>query len=119
MRQLPLFLQEPPTEDDIHDADNYIEQAREVYLERIRAHQKHDSHGQSMERKEFDDPAWLPVVVEEVGEVAKVLCDEAHITPDDSRYNRQRFKNDLREELIQVMAMCAAWVDAIDMDQGE
>lgn len=119
MRQLPNFVADPHSiDDDIRDADNYIDQAREVYLERIRAHRKHDGNNGSMERKDFDDPAWLPVVGEEYGEVAKVLCEEGHLS-DPSAKNRNRFKNDLRGELIQVMAMCSAWVDAIDMDEGE
>jgi NTP pyrophosphatase (non-canonical NTP hydrolase) len=119
MRQFPLFIQEPPTDDDIHDADNYIEQAREIYLERIRAHQKHDTHGWSIERREFDDPRWLSVVVKEVGEVGKAINEEADIAiANPSAANRVRFKNDLREELIQTMAMCSAWIDAIDMDES-
>lgn len=116
MRQLPLFV-EVTEADDLDDADNYIDQAREVYNERRRAHQKHDTHGWSMERREWDDPRWLPVVTEEVGEVAKVINENYDLAvTDPASANRVRFKNDLREELIQTMAMCSAWVDAIDMD---
>lgn len=84
-------------------------QAIDVHNERVRAHLKHDDNGRSMERKDYDDPAWLPVVVEEIGEVARVICDWRH---NPIYTNQER----LREELIQVMAMCSAWVDAIDMD---
>jgi len=111
MRDLPNFVTDGPV-------DDLSEQAREVHNERVRAHIKHDVHGWSMERKEFDSPKWLPVVVEEVGEVAKIINEEADLAvTDPPAANRVRFKNDLREELIQVMAMCSAWIDAIDMDK--
>ena len=53
-----------------------------------------------MERAEWNDARWLPVLVEEVGEVARILCDN----PND--------KDSLEEELIQVAAMASAWIDA-------
>lgn len=111
MRQLPLFV-EVTEADDLDDADNFIDQARDVYNERRRAHALHDGHGQSMERKGFDNPEWLPVVVEEVGEVGRALNDMR-------RRGRAWGALKLREELIQTMAMCSAWVDAIDMDISE
>lgn len=79
-------------------------------VERHRAHAKHkDKLGGSMEMKSYDEPDWLAVVVEEVGEVAKVLCDHRHgLISDDELPIR------LREELVQVGAMTAAWVVAID-----
>ena len=61
-----------------------------------------------MEMKDHDDPDWLPVLVEEVGEVAKVLCDHRHGLMDNDGRDEE-----LREELIQVGAMVAAWIDAI------
>ena len=104
----------PPTESDIpiHGWRPYSD----MHRERIRAHKKHDDHGGSMERKAFDDPAWLPVLVEEVGEVARVLCDIA-LGQIPGRARRAV----LREELVQVGAMTAAWIDAIDSsrDPGE
>jgi NTP pyrophosphatase (non-canonical NTP hydrolase) len=75
--------------------------------ERIRAHTKHDVNGGSMERKNWDDPIWLAVLVEEVGEVARHRCEAAR--------GKTAPLGDLREELIQVLAMTAAWVDAIDL----
>jgi NTP pyrophosphatase (non-canonical NTP hydrolase) len=47
------------------------------------------------------------ILGEEVGEVCKVLC-EAIGAPLD--------KPHLREELIQVAAVCAAWVEALDQE---
>lgn len=73
--------------------------------ERLRAHQKHDG-GNSVERMAWADTRFLPIVVEEVGEVARILCDFG-----DDEYAKPMA---LREELIQVGAMVSAWIDAID-----
>lgn len=84
----------------------------DMHRERIRAHAKHDTRDGSMERKPFDHPIWLPVLVEEIGEVARVLCDnELGALGEDA-------KKRLREELVQVGAMTAAWIDAIDSDKS-
>lgn len=99
----------PPTRSDLplHGFSPYDE----FHLERIRAHEKHkDKPGGSMEMKSYDDPDWLPVVVEEVGEVAKVLCDLRHGLLDSVEARGQ-----LRMELVQVGAMIGAWVAAIDL----
>lgn len=83
----------------------------DVHSERVRAHLKHNERGGSMERKPWDHHAWLPVLTEEVGEVARVLCeDELGNEPDTAAR--------LREELVQVAAMACAWIDAID-DEGD
>lgn len=82
----------------------------DVHRERIRAHAKHDGNGDSMERKPYDDESWLSVLVEEIGEVAKEVCDFRHDKFDESEYMKR-----LREELIQVAAMAVAWIDAIDL----
>lgn len=80
-----------------------------VHRERIRAHAKHDEGGGSMERKTWGDPAWLPVLVEEVGEVARALCEFRHLNKD-----TQQLKRALRSEVVQVAAMACAWLDALD-----
>ena len=98
----------PPSHSDIpmHGFAPY----HEFHSERIRAHEKHcDKPGGSMEQKGYSDSDWLPVVVEEVGEVAKVLCDHRHGALSDREAREQ-----LRTELVQVGAMVAAWVEAID-----
>jgi NTP pyrophosphatase (non-canonical NTP hydrolase) len=88
----------------------------DVHRERIRAHEKHDPKGHSMERRSFTDPVWLPVLTEEVGEVARVLCE----TELDAELMRlPEAKKHLREELVQVAAMACSWIDAIDLDQQE
>lgn len=96
----------PPSESDIpmHGWRPYSD----VHRERIRAHIKHDVNNHSMERREWTDPVWLPVLTEEVGEVARVLCEgEDGLTAKDAVR--------LREELVQVAAMAVAWIDAIDL----
>lgn len=50
------------------------------------------------------DVAKLPVLVEEVGEVARCLCDMA---------KDPEWREKLREELVQVAAVAVAWVEAL------
>lgn len=86
----------------------------EIRAERIRAHQKHDTNGGSMERKRWADPVWLAVVGEEYGELCRAVCERALGNQDE-----HQTADHLREELVQVAAMVTAWIDAIDaMFQG-
>lgn len=101
----------PPTESDIpmHGWAPYSN----MHHERIRAHEKHGGKpGGSMEMKSFDEPDWLAVLTEELGECAKEICDFRH-----GIFDRREFAERLRAELIQVGAMTAAWIDAIDLEQ--
>jgi len=84
----------------------------DFHRERIRAHAKHDANGPSMERKPWDHPIWLAVLVEEVGEVARVLNDEQL-----GLFDHEEARRKLRTELVQTGAMVAAWIDALE--QGE
>lgn len=86
----------------------------DIHNERVRAHRKHDSNGDSMERKEFTDSAWLSVLVEEVGEVARAMCDHRH---HGEFADPAAFAVELRDELVQVAAMATAWIDAIELDE--
>lgn len=72
----------------------------EIQAAREAAHAKHGA--QSIEGIVPKDSRWLSILVEEVGEVAHELTYDA--------------TGDLRKELIQVAAVAAAWVDAIDRD---
>jgi len=74
-----------------------------VHAERLRAHAKHGARGNSREDANWWDAEWLPILVEEVGEVAHCLTYDAEL------YN-------LRDELVQVGAMACAWIAAIDDD---
>jgi hypothetical protein len=82
----------------------------DVRAERLRAHYKHSGSttgGKSAEEMPHDDPLWLPVLTEELGEVARELCDH--------RYSRPHA---LRAELVQLAAMAQAWADAIEDERG-
>jgi hypothetical protein len=70
-----------------------------IRAEAIRAHAKHGAH--SMRNPRVPAGERLAILVEEVGEVAKAL------TYDQSR-------DDLERELIQVGAMAAAWIEALN-----
>ena len=92
--------------------NEHIGIAWEAWKERERAYLKHNPAGNCMETKGWNDPAWLPVLVEEVGEVARVLCDynNSHTWLEITDQAQSR----LREELIQVIAMATVWVARID-----
>jgi NTP pyrophosphatase (non-canonical NTP hydrolase) len=80
-----------------------------MHTERIRAHAKHDLNNGSMERELWYSPRWMSVVVEETGEVARAICEF-----DLENTSRIQFRESLRGELVQLGAMVAAWIDAID-----
>lgn len=86
-----------------------LELYREVHAERLRAHRKDDRdlRGVSLEQQTWDDHRWLPVLVEEVGEVARALSDVTRNTTEDTM-------DAMRSELVQVAAMATAWVAALD-----
>lgn len=74
-------------------------------ISEIRAERQHsiDKHGEnSMEYLNGSDASWLAILVEEVGEAAKALT-----------YDNQDNEN-LRDELIDVIAVASAWVEAMD-----
>lgn len=94
-----------------------------IHAERIRAHAKHGPNG--MEAAYYDDPAWLAVLTEEVGEVARELCEHRHIL--DNAGDRPHFtlehalsnhRRRLHDELVQVAAMAAAWAEAIEAGEA-
>jgi hypothetical protein len=54
----------------------------------------------------WNDPRWLAVLTEEVGEVARAVLDyEPRLA--------------MRDELVQVAAMACAWADALKRPTGE
>jgi hypothetical protein len=84
----------------------------DVARERVRAHAKHEPD--SMEVRPWGDGSWLPVLTEELGEVARCLNDSRHhgvLAVSD------RLRADLYSELIQLAAMAAAWAHAVQ--QGD
>lgn len=91
-----------PTESDIpmHGWSPYDD----VHRERIRAHLKHGAKGNSRENAHWTNAEWLPILTEEVGEVAHLLTYDSEMNTMDQ----------LRKELIQVAAMAVAWIESID-----
>lgn len=82
----------------------------DIRAERYRAHVKHqDKPGGSMEMHRWESADWIDVLGEEVGEVHRARCDHRHELLSDAEYVAA-----LRSELVQVAAMAAAWIDAID-----
>lgn len=77
---------------------------RDVHAERERAHAKHGAQGNSREQAHWTNAEWLPILVEEVGEVAHLLTYDW----------AGDIKVEMRKELVQVAAMACAWIDAID-----
>lgn len=71
----------------------------EIEHARRKAHAKHGNS--SIEGMPAEHPAWLPVLVEEVGEVAHEMTYDAK-------------GGSLRAELVDVLAVASAWLDAID-----
>lgn len=86
---------------DTHCFRDDHELYREVLNSRRRAHDKHGDN--SIEMIRADDPRWLSILVEEIGEVANALTYDGPT-------------NNLRGELVDVLAVAAAWVDRIDRD---
>lgn len=72
---------------------------REILDARRIAHAKHGPA--SIEAIPSDSPRWLPILVEEIGEVANALTYDG---PQDQ----------LRDELVDVAAVVAAWLAALD-----
>lgn len=87
----------------------------EVQAERERAHAKHGDT--SMEAQ--PPTAWLrlAILMEEVGEVAKVYNDARHRAQamgwDEADMFSDPAEAELRAELVQVAAMAGAWADAL------
>lgn len=53
--------------------------------------------------QDHDEPSWLAILAEEVGECARHCCPSSPSMPDD-----------LRKELIQVAAVAVSWIKALD-----
>ncbi len=79
----------------------------EIDAERTRAHEKHGPN--SCEGLSAFDLRRLPILTEEVGEVA------AELNEGDIRY-RQLITGGLRAELVQVAAVAIGWIVAIDRE---
>jgi NTP pyrophosphatase (non-canonical NTP hydrolase) len=87
--------------DDMHCYRDDHAIYREVVHARLKAHEKHGDN--SIEREPADSPRWLSILVEEIGEVANALTYDGP-------------QGNLRAELVDVLAVAAAWVAAIDRE---
>jgi NTP pyrophosphatase (non-canonical NTP hydrolase) len=74
--------------------------ARLINAAREAAHRKHGDN--SIEGIPADSQAWLPILVEEVGEVAHAMT-----------YDSGAGDVELARELVDVMAVASAWLDAL------
>ena len=94
-----------PTDEEAEDLGAAIESNvyGDIHQERVKAHRKHGAAGNSREDASWDNKEWLPILMEEVGEVAHWFT-----------YDSEMDIDELRNELIQVAAMAAAWIDSID-----
>lgn len=75
-------------------------QGRLINRRRELADEKHGR--QSIEAIAHDDPRWPIILMEEVGEVAHALTYDSGASP-----------SDLADEILDVMAVCGAWLDAL------
>lgn len=90
-----------------HQAPVYAD----INAERMRAHNKHVGNGGSVEETHWVDPRWQAILLEEHGEVARVLCEK-----DLGNLSNEDYQKQLREELVQLAAMTCAWIAAIDAE---
>lgn len=86
-----------------HDAADAILASRQA------AHRKHYGHGVSIEELRHDDFRFLPILIEEVGEVADVL-NELTLGNIDSAGAKALLSN----ELLDVAAVVVSWLDAVE-----
>lgn len=84
--------------DEIHINLSTESIAEEVRAARMRAHVKHGAN--SIEGIAADDPRWLSILVEEVGEASHELTYDA--------------TGSLRAELIDIITVATAWVASLD-----
>ena len=82
----------------------------EIEAGREKAHAKHGEN--SIEGIGPLDPRWLPILVEEVGEIAQALNDgDLGLFDSDERLRQ------VRAELVDVATVAAAWISALDSMQ--
>jgi hypothetical protein len=87
----------------------------DIHAERRRAYNKHIENGNTVEQLPSLSHEWLPIVIEEIGEVAHVLNDD-EFSYGVIGYDSIGRRMELRKELVQVAAMVAAWIDTIDYE---
>lgn len=64
-----------------------------------------------------EDSKWLAILVEEVGEVAKMVNELYPAFGDVSMVKTYHLHEDLKEELVQTAAVCVAWLEYLERKQ--
>jgi NTP pyrophosphatase (non-canonical NTP hydrolase) len=64
-------------------------------------------------KQSYDPLGWLPILIEEAGEVSKEVCDGYH------KYTGNYNTDALRTELVHVAAVAVAWIEDIDRKSQE
>jgi len=99
--------------------------AKEIIDGRERAHEKHGD--ESIEAvPALDAKRWLPILIEEVGELSHELTYDAHPRVDvfdgqalSAWQNEGATLRGMRSELLDVATVAVAWIAAIDRDLAE
>lgn len=82
----------------------------ELHTERVRDHVLNDTGAVgSRERRPLDDPGWLTDLAIALGETARVVANHRR-----RRIDKETANVHLREELVRIGAIVAAWIDALD-----
>jgi NTP pyrophosphatase (non-canonical NTP hydrolase) len=79
-----------------------------IQAEATRAHLRH-GYNSSMFNAQYGDRQRLAILTEEVGEVAHELNELVL-----GNLSRQKYRENLEKELIQVAAMAATWIEAMN-----
>lgn len=66
--------------------------------------------------QDHKNPWWLTILAEEFGEVAKKVYDFTVSKEDD--YEKDEHELELEQELIQVAAVCVAWLESMERKNG-
>ena len=81
-----------------------------IAMERIKQDIKWGEQNHNPER-------WLAILAEEFGEAGKAICE---LIPTSKRtYNKQVCLDNLEYELIQIAAVCVAWVECIRRNENK
>lgn len=87
--------------DALNDVSRERNRQERLFLDGVHARRMSDPEGMTHAER-------LAVLVEEVGEVSREICESIGGRPIDKAH--------LREELVQNAAVCVAWIEALDAE---
>lgn len=95
---------------------------RQVILEQI--NRERDRQLIKWGKQKHSHTYWNAILTEEVGEAAKEVCDYTHalsrqFIEDEVKYNKEyraETEKRLKKELIQVAAVCVAWIESLETE---